>query len=204
MARLLQHIPSSLGGCSSCRRRFIGNYGCGFTAQAIYFVFLGTIHVFSGIPKGAFPNLPLDMSKFFEQLCVPLNSLCDRCEDRPYPTSQALVDLLQKILGPSRIKDHGIDFSWPSSNDESNKGTSDANGCAEGYHMSLDEIEKLLESPNAVMVASSVANSIEQPPSHVTTSAPTNTQTFPATRPSWVRCQAWDPCSIGSLPGYPV
>lgn len=23
-------------------------------------------------------------------------------------------------------------------------------------------------------------------------------------RPAWIRCASWDPCSIGTLPGYPV
>lgn len=158
-------------------------------------------------------EIPLASMDHLEPFHYPLNSLCDRCSsvDRLQDFQKTSMDILQTfeaILGERRVPHQGLDFcegERPASS-QGNGGTGEtasntsinelAHGPALGDgKMSLDEIESLLsDGENSNVDDSAVAAVMVTVDSSATIKRPA----------AWGRCKAWDACSIGSLPGYPV
>ena len=158
-----------------------------------------------------------------KRLQYPLNSLCDRCSwsllngDNGRPlgaTTQEILNLLESILGQQRVKNFGITgttFRLPAAHQmedtlpqESRESTTNRVSAElpvkedqnpnESTNLSLDAMEALLaEDPDSTPA--------EEDKRQLREAAP---KEKPESRLAWVRCESWDPCSIGTLPGYPV
>ena len=164
-------------------------------------------------------ELPLASLSALQNVQYPLNSLCDRCctdDDHRHSelrmTSRALAELFSEILGSSRspsfrdkknspinptnkpmsVKqiETQVDTNDLLRSDKDPKKASDSDNLQINQHgegqgmLSLNEMEAMLSDTEEIDNAK-VAQESEK-------------------RSAWVRCTSWDPCSIGTRPGYPV
>ncbi|GAX20988.1 hypothetical protein FisN_1Lh344 [Fistulifera solaris] len=151
-------------------------------------------------------------------LQLPLNSLCDRCEDDgltdPSSSSYILAKLFQDMLGDERVRYFGAKcipekevVMQESSQDKAvgHDGTKPILPAA----LSLEEMEELLFGDNCdttrtPQLAESIENNSMLVESDKAAAAeePYDARQTPL-RKCWVRCSKWDVCAIGSLPGHP-
>ena len=142
---------------------------------------------------------------------LPLNSLCDRCSDRNTgdgdvhcSTSTRLAALFADILGTERTPCHGVALA---SGEVSNKRTVDktqaqANGgtmslATKSGSFSLEDMERLLDESHSPTESNTVSVKEVERNGNCTV-APRKP------RSTWIRCESWDPCTIGTLPGFPI
>jgi hypothetical protein len=177
-------------------RRFVVNFDQSFKASET-----------GDQSSGAAGTAPLSI---LQSLSYPLNCLCDRCDgegakDSPSSssspgreTSGGLADLFANILGPCRVHDFGVDLTTAGEGTQSLPETgadmptpSLPERAANGSGMTLAEIEAMLEGGDAT----------GESKKETLISAHPHSQTV---RPAWLRCKVWEPCAVGTLPGYPM
>jgi hypothetical protein len=176
-------------------RRFVANFDQSFKANET-----------GDQSSNANGTAPLSV---LQSLSFPLNCLCDRCGDegaKDLPsssppgreTSRGLADLFANILGPSLVYEFGVDLTTVGEGTQSLPETepeiptpSLPERAADGSGMTLAQIEAMLEGGDATV--ESRKDSLV--PAHP------NSQTV---RPAWLRCKVWEPCAVGTLPGYPM
>lgn len=160
-----------------------------------------------------------------EILGYPLNSIVDRCcqhhgntipTDMFRKTSRAIRHIIEEILGQEqRVQNYGYSYEQDGTMslrnditefDSSEKGATHcdcpsqpASFVATPGTISLDEMEAFLEDDDASM---RTKRPIED--STMVHTGTTNDDGTQSLRPAWIMCQRWDPCAIGTLPGYPV
>jgi hypothetical protein len=151
--------------------------------------------------------------KTLNALGIPLNSLCDRCSGRStskeneelFATRGRLATFFAELLGLARVQTPGVDLV----DDERalEQGPIEASTATNGNKktvaatsevLSLDEIEKLLDGPNGFLTKKPEQGCVDN-----SSYGEVHTTNL-ATRSAWVRCESWDPCSIGTLPGLPI
>lgn len=141
-------------------------------------------------------------------LAYPLNSLCDRCggdgaNEPPSSlpcraTSRGLAELFANVLGIHRAHEFGVDLTSAekpeNSVDESEMQTTTCpqEKSAEGNGLTLAEMEAMLQGGDVVG---------ESHTETLVLTHPSETQTV---RPAWFRCRVWEPCAVGTVPGYPM
>jgi hypothetical protein len=152
-------------------------------------------------------------------LQLPLNSLCDRCEDEgltdPSSSSYILANLFRNMLGDERVKYFGAEYVLQQEAVIQESSQDSAIGHDETKSMlpaalSLEEMEKLLlgdttQTPqpaksietSGMIVETDNATAAEEPDLDYD-----NNPTL-LRRKCWVRCSHWEVCAIGSLPGHP-
>jgi len=160
--------------------------------------------------KGVVTENSLATIEQLEPLNYPLNSLCDRCKFHDVPgdfrkTSQIIFHTMEEVLSSQRVQYHGLGTVFPTSQpvmaidkeptiDEVTMATTQAATTGE-EKMSLEEMEALLSDEE---VETTQSSEVYQGPRNQEVSENTN-------RPvAWTRCVSWDPCAIGTMPGYPV
>jgi hypothetical protein len=160
-----------------------------------------------------------------QSLHVPLNSLCDRCEESvnistntsgATATSQSLSTFFCKFLGEERIKNHGTIITGDKANLSEidsvvapNEATKEETDATSPFGMSLDDMERMLANPGGFRVVPGESDEAKEKETNRQTN---NTAALVdgaeakpiRNRQSWVRCQSWDPCAVGSLPGVPT
>jgi len=143
---------------------------------------------------------PLATLKTFE---FPLNSLCDRCDAVAVtnPAAAELGKLFADILGTERCANHGVDLS--AFQQASPKTVSNNCGAvkpvakvatsssASTAPMSLAAMEAFLADGDAGASAAEGGDN----------ESSSDGDDEPAPTP-WARCTTWDPCAIGTLPGF--
>ena len=164
-------------------------------------------------------NDPLASRAMLAQLGIPLRSLAQRCREFQSSCSagncslaqrtvaQSLYDLFLQLLGEEEFFMDPIAMKtndYPSVSLETNEVGSpepdvdvkvkDATG---GSSLSLEDMESLL--------AGEQAETADCPPEEPATARESSTVPTPPPRMvAWTRCTYWDPCPIGTLPGYPT
>ena len=179
-------------------------------------VFLSSCSIPHAI-KGRSTPAPL---KVLRSVNYPLNSLCDRiidCESSSKAqcsTTRELKELLLEILGTERCE---IILTQPNilPNDPTNKSSDPVQSKTKTISdsvaiqqesaksldgpLSLDEMEALLSSGASPQVAE---QKVEECPAEedIMEDGKSNLQSRPT---AWTRCQSWEPCAIGAMPGFP-
>ena len=158
-------------------------------------------------------------------LRLPLNSLCDRCEAFTTATSAAdsqqlssvaaMKQLFEEILGDQRCANFGVanntfirpyesvshahdyhDIIHPRESITSKaKSATDCMRSAQPS-MSLEAMEALLAEDV------SADNDKADTPDNDFAARANSTHEHVSPRTAWVRCASWEPCSIGTLPGF--
>lgn len=144
-----------------------------------------------------------------QSLSYPLNSLCDRCDGQGAKdssssspsgrkTSRGIAVLFANILGPCRVREFGVDLTAAGEGTQSLPETESempppslSERAADGGGMTLAEIEAMLEGGDAT----------GESEKDTLVTARQHSQTV---RPAWLRCKVWEPCAVGTLPGYPT
>jgi hypothetical protein len=141
-------------------------------------------------------------------------------------TSRDILQSLEEILGSEQIRKFGYQeesitgFIDASDNsvvieetveDLDNKiSSSTVNPCVQGStsKMSLDEMEALLaENPEPQDDATQPLLNVDGDKNSLPATGKAksvSTTEYETARPAWVRCKVWDPCALGTLPGYPT
>ena len=158
-------------------------------------------------------SAPLDILK---RVRIPLNSVCDRFSEGESDMSKEMSVFLEGILGKERVRQslvRGMRSTLKRSigdisNDDVNvksiptAGSNDnerggANDKDESYLLGLEEIEGLLsdeertnDGDSRIPVQVQVREREESKATKSKTIVP------------WTLCQSWEPCAIGTLPGY--
>jgi len=144
---------------------------------------------------------PLATLKAFE---FPLNSLCDRCDAvaDTNPAAAELGKVLADILGKERCANHGVNLSafQQASPKTVSKVRGDAKPVAkEATSPSASTASMSLAAMEAFLAGGDAgASETEGEDKHESSSGGDDE---PAPTP-WVRCTTWDPCAIGTLPGF--
>lgn len=161
----------------------------------------------AGNKKNDSIELTLAESSHLEKLGYPLNSICDRCnqfQDMPdfRKTSHDLVESIEVILGEHRCPNFGISEIdlQVASNPLVIQTPSIPKKQENSFGMSLDDMEAMLSDEDEAIERNKHRKEEEEHPSRVQDELTTSSKP----RSAWVRCTRWDPCSIGSLPGYPI
>jgi hypothetical protein len=131
-------------------------------------------------------------------------------------TSRGIIRSLKKILGAKKTDNFGYSYeideiknvifhetqnigttsiSHPGETDNTNMKSVDS--------MSLDEMEAMLSGNHEVV--ETISTDVDQTP-NTALETPIGMAEIASCskRPAWIRCKQWDPCSIGTLPGYPM
>jgi Las1-like len=129
--------------------------------------------------------VPLTM---YRMLQFPLNALCDRCslsrsEKVPASAVQSVQLLLSSLLGAERVSNFGVDVPTMQPNNDVPETFPNDNT----ERMSLEELELMLFAGSQ--------------PGKTLNSTNSNNAATKSVTPKWVRCTAWEPCAIGTLPG---
>jgi ribosomal biogenesis protein LAS1 len=162
-----------------------------------------TFHSKNNLSKKAASSWAMDEGDFMESpasysvLCqagLPLNSLCDRFADASESGhrrhSHALAVMFNGILGVERVPTAGM-----SAGDDSHARTDFALLEAPTTdNLSLAEMELVLSNGAGQDSAKEKGQTTETAGMNV----PSNVKSV------WTKCQSWDACAIGSLPGHPV
>jgi len=173
--------------------------------------FLGQLDSSINSSKKATSGLaPLKTLKVFQ---FPLNSLCDRCMAAAEKNvgAAALGMLFAEILGNERCADHGVDLTafsqsqkQPLFDDVKAQAKNSAGHVATfprtdstTASMSLAAMEAFLADGVGATGSASVPNCDG---SHNNAQKPTLKPSTTTT--TWVRCTSWEPCAIGTLPGF--
>lgn len=143
----------------------------------------------------------------YKALSFPLNGLCDRCsnieKDDSSPcrsTSLQLAELFVHILGDDRMPAFGADVTQePAVTVEKKPAKSEVTlppqeAASQTNGVSLAEMEALLSNGHPP-----TSDSNPLPVDDDDATPATNTP-----RTAWLRCKSWDPCSLGTVPGYPM
>jgi hypothetical protein len=160
-------------------------------------------------------------SSSLRSLQLPLNSLCDRCEDEgftdPSSPSYALAKFFRDMLGDDRVKYFGAgcipekEVVRQESSQDKAVGHDETKPMLSGA-LSLEEMEKLLlgddsDTTQTPQPAKSIENNGVSVESDKVAAAEEPDLDYDAgqtlLRKCWVRCSNWDICAIGSLPGHP-
>lgn len=191
--------------------------------------------------KGDSTELPLATLNALKMMQYPLNGLCDRCCQFPNDcaelrmVSRGIVQVLEAILGESRVANFGIpntetkqeaeqpDIAHPQQKSEGQ----DASPMAIDTHSKAEaspdrekaqvvtEVQETLpmtvETHTKFKAAEKAKVSLDEMEALLSDDESAPVQETPRAnsqmahaRPAWVKCAAWDPCSIGTLVGYPV
>ena len=138
-------------------------------------------------------------------------------------TSRDILQRLEEILGSKQTRHFGyseFDIDTTGDNNASAKmkeaiertqsieiASSTVNSTVkESGVMSLDEMESLL-SDHCEQPQDSTPQSIQNGDGEVKAAcrpSDEGNEDTTAVRPAWVRCKVWDPCALGTLPGYPM
>ena len=175
--------------------------------------FLGQLDSSINSSKKATSGLaPLKTLKVFQ---FPLNSLCDRCTAaaETSPGAAALGRLFAEILGNERCADHGVDLTpfLQSQKQPLSQDVKAAQAQNSAVHvatfprtdsttasMSLAAMEAFLANGDGATSSASVPSCDD---SHNNAQKPT-LKPSTTTTTTWVRCTSWEPCAIGTLPGF--
>jgi len=131
---------------------------------------------------------------------IPLNALCDRCLHRTtskpidahLESTRKLLQSTEAILGDKRVVFYGIKLEIEE--DAAVEAESAVPESTKTRSLSLDEIEQMLDNPDAV---------VELPSNRKPLAKEESAEKEPPKRRAWVRCESWEPCSVGTLPGMP-
>jgi ribosomal biogenesis protein LAS1 len=146
-------------------------------------------------------------------------------------TSRAVLHSLEEILGAKRVPNFGIRHikapvaiidnstvqegprplisseqmlseQQEASTFSPDKTEAHTSPAASACKMSLHDIEAMLSDDEPQLTEGDISTNeaVDERKNGVNGSLPQATQK----RPAWIRCASWDPCSIGTLPGYPV
>jgi len=174
-------------------------------------------------------ELPLAQLNHLESLGYPLHSLLDRCLQHkcdyngnigndnmisssisvsgPTKTSGNILQNLQKILGAKKTDKFGYSYGSNGINKvafHQNQlvGKTNNTSVKTGHSISLDEMEAMLSDSHCEVLDIVSNNDVHEGIKKETVEiGKTETLSRP-NRPAWIRCENWDPCSIGTLPGY--
>jgi ribosomal biogenesis protein LAS1 len=128
------------------------------------------------------------------QAGLPLNSLCDRFANASEPGhrrhSHGLAVMFNGILGVGRVPNVGASAA----DDSHARGGTASSDAPPTNKLSLADMELVLSDG----ASQDSAKEKEQTSDSEAMNVSTNVKTV------WTKCQAWDECAIGSLPGHPV
>jgi len=171
-------------------------------------------------------DLELASSTEIDVLRYPLNSLCDRCSESATiseyrKTSQEILVAMLGVLGDKRVVNGTVNgtatledypkvdtVEVPQSQvpkflprEETSNQLSPTSETKNA--MSLDDMEALLADSDGVD-KTEFKQKTAGDYGVIPESLPNESVKLQSQRPAWVKCTHWDPCSLGTLPGYPA
>lgn len=148
---------------------------------------------------------------------LPLRALLERCQSLPEPPpvlAQSLSDILLQVIGEERAPVNELEHARaapPSphspkvdaTNDEEEKEkpvVSTKTSTTSSAALSLEDMESMLAQQPATQSAAPETTTLPPP---LDSPVETPLSKDPPRVAPWTRCTSWEPCPIGSLPGYP-
>jgi ribosomal biogenesis protein LAS1 len=167
-------------------------------------------------------DIPLaPLSSLVQTMQYPLNSLHDRCDLHAdnetlglRKTSRVVLQLLEEILGDERVANYGFDKSFlrapvpvPESivDECQSPSTGSTDETPQTPTKRSTEKELTNEADSTLCLAEMEAMLVDEEAKIEAKEGSQHKRARPnEKRPAWVQCASWDPCSLGTLPGYPV
>jgi len=147
------------------------------------------------------------LQQLVRKVGYPLNALCDRCmgsteHSGDNATSRRLAQLFEDILADDRVRCHEAASVASVFLPEKNASKPLASAACEtnfSDKLTLDEMEAILEHEEDVNAGRKLRNTFS-----ADREGPTRAAAPPIARRAWVRCESWEPCAIGTIPGHPL